>query len=311
MMPPDGGPPERAANRVFWALVALGVLAALSAAVGLLVSGFLPASWSRVCAMLLATLPPAARAVLSALALLGLIGGVLGANTLAGQIVRTRRLLGQLDLHRGALPPDLDALSEALGLGGRVDVVEDGDPYAFSYGWWRPRVAVSRGLLASLDPDELRAVLLHERYHVERRGAIRLALVRSLARALFFLPLAADLARSYAVLEELAADRFAVRGSGDRWALAAALVKVCRPRRVPGGLVLAQAAGAAGAETGLSLRARQILSYPRPVRVPLWRSAPGALWSLGLTVLMLRVSMALTHPALAAVLPGWCPLFCG
>ena len=52
---------------------------------------------------------------------------------------------------------------------------------------------LSVGLL--LNPGELRAVLL-QHDHVRRRGTARLALVRSLTRGLFFLPLAAELAQS-------------------------------------------------------------------------------------------------------------------
>lgn len=304
MKPLEARPSSATANRVFWAVVLAWVLVSSSLAVVVLFSGWVPPAWIRLCTMFLGALPPAARPIITILALLGLMSGTIGAGTLVGQIVRTRRFLRGLRRHDGEGPPELALLSAELGLRGRVDVVEDARPYAFTYGWRRPRIAVSRALLEALDGQELRAVLLHELYHVRQHGPARLALVRSMARGLFFLPLASDLAWSYTVLEELAADGFVLRRLGDRWALASALLKVGRARQTPAALVLAQAAAPV---TPLSLRARQILAYPQPVHVPLSRSVPAALWSLAATALLVSAAAVLAGQGVDAAL-GACPL---
>lgn len=299
-------PSSETANRVFWGLVVVWVLVSLSFAVVwmFLFSSWAPA-WTRVCAMWTQTLPPVARVAAALLALLGLVSGVVAVGTLVAQVARTRRFIRELSRRRGEVPRSLAALAEAMGLGGRVDVVDDGHPYAFTYGWRCPRIAVSRALLETLDSSELQAVLLHELYHVRQHGPARLALVRAIARGLFFLPATSDLARSYTALEELAADGFAIYRLGDRWALASALVKVGRCQQQPAGLVVAQVAGA---DTSLSLRARQILSHPHPVRVPLARSAPVALWSLGLAVLLIGSAVVLAGQGVVAASTGACPL---
>ena len=94
-----------------------------------------------------------------------------------------------------------------LRLRGRVDVVPEPAPFAFCYGLLRPRICVSVGLARLLEPAEVEAVLRHERYHLELRDPLKLAVGRSLARALFFLPAVADLLQRYELARELAADR--------------------------------------------------------------------------------------------------------
>jgi len=309
MGPAKGALPGRAADRALAGLLALWVLATLWSLVALPFSGLLPAGWVRACAMFLETLPPAARVAFAVWAGLGLGGSALGAGTLAAELLRTRRAVGRLLGRRAEAPPHLRRLGDELGLADRLELVDEPEPYAFSHGVRRPRVVVSRGLVDVLDPAELRAVLLHERGHVIRRSGLRLALARALARALCYLPLAADLACRCAVLEELAADRYALERLEDRWTLAAALVKVVRARRRAPILALALApAAGSGAGGGLALRAQQILSYPQPVPVPLWGSVRAACLRLGVTLLVARAALAVAEPVVVAALAGTCPV---
>lgn len=298
-------PSANTANRVFWGLVLAWTLVTLSFAVVFLFSGLAPAAWIRVCTMWIRALPPLARASLTLLAFLGVVSSLLAVGTFVAQVVRTRRFVRDLPRHNGEVPRKLAALIEALGMRGRVEVVEDDRCYAFTYGWRRPRVVVSRALLEALDAQELQAVLLHELYHVRQYGPARLALVRAMARGLFFLPVMTDLARGYAALEELAADGFAMHHLGDRWPLASALVKVGRGQRPPVGLALAQVAGAV---SPLRLRARQILTHPEPVGVPLARWAPAAFWSLAVAILLVGTAVALAGQGMNAARLGACPL---
>src|SRR5205085_12662142 len=74
-------------------------------------------------------------------------------------------------------------------------VIEDERPRAFCVGLLRPRVYVSTGALAVLDRAALDAMRAHEAHHARRRGPLRLAVGRVLARALFFIPGLTDLSR--------------------------------------------------------------------------------------------------------------------
>ena len=104
-------------------------------------------------------------------------------------------------------------------------IIEDHVPRAFCAGLFRPRTYVSSAAVALLDEQALEAVLAHERHHAERRDPLRLATMRVMAKALFFLPPLAALARRQVSLAELSADEHAVIAScGDRSALARAML---------------------------------------------------------------------------------------
>lgn len=108
---------------------------------------------------------------------------------------------------------------------GDVLVIGDDHPRAFCAGWLRPRVYVSTGALARLDHAALAAVLAHERHHAVRRDPLRFVAARVMARALFFLPGLAELARREAALAELSADEAAINAApGNRSALARAML---------------------------------------------------------------------------------------
>lgn len=149
------------------------------------------------------------------LVLLGL-GAVAGIASVARQLSATRRLSGHVERHRAVAPvtaPD------------GVEVIDHEEPFAFTFGLVRPRVAVSRGLIERLAPEELDAVVLHERYHVGARDPLKLFIAQAAARTCFFLPAIGHLVARYLAGRELAADRHALRDSG-RSALAGALFKV-------------------------------------------------------------------------------------
>jgi len=105
-----------------------------------------------------------------------------------------------------------------------VLLLDDDAPQAFCVGLLRPRVYVSTGALAVLSDAESNAVIAHEAHHARRRDPLRMMVARAVADGLFFLPVAKQLAHRYAALAELAADEAAERRTGDRLALASALM---------------------------------------------------------------------------------------
>jgi Zn-dependent protease with chaperone function len=104
-------------------------------------------------------------------------------------------------------------------------VIDDERPQAFCAGLFNPRVYVSSGAVASLDETALDAVIAHEAHHARRRDPLRVAIGRVLARALFFVPGLAELARRQQNLAELGADESAMNvGPDSRSALARAML---------------------------------------------------------------------------------------
>jgi len=142
---------------------------------------------------------------------------------------------------------------EATVAGEPVELVPDlASP--FVAGLWRPRIFCPDDLGSRLDPDELEAVILHERHHRLERAPLRMAALSALA------PVVCRAAAGRAWLEreagrlEIAADRYAIASGGRRPALARALLKLA-----PTDSGLAVAPGFASAA---ELRIRDLLGEP-------------------------------------------------
>lgn len=104
-------------------------------------------------------------------------------------------------------------------------IVRGGGRHAFVLGVVRPRIYLGDGMLAALDPGELRAVLLHEDHHRRTFAPLRAAAVEAwLALVGRWAPLRRRLADRLIDLEE-EADAHALRGGVDPATLASALVK--------------------------------------------------------------------------------------
>ncbi|MFI1735035.1 M56 family metallopeptidase [Streptomyces acidicola] len=120
------------------------------------------------------------------------------------------------------------------------------------------RVVVTRGALDALSEDQLRAVLEHERAHIQGRHYLLHLVTDAFSRAFPGLPLARHAKEQTALLVEMIADDRALRFHR-REVLAAAMCEVAAGR-VP------QAALGAGG-TGALIRLRRVLTpQPRPRR---------------------------------------------
>jgi Zn-dependent protease with chaperone function len=148
---------------------------------------------------------------------------LLGSVAFAVIALAARSALSQLRARRRFLG-GLRVVGSADVAGHETIIIDDPRPQAFCTGLLRPRVYISRGTLDLLDDAQLRAVVAHEAHHAHRRDPLRIFIARALGEALFFLPALRRLADRYTALAELAADEAAVRRSGTRQPLAAALL---------------------------------------------------------------------------------------
>jgi Zn-dependent protease with chaperone function len=182
---------------------------------------------------------------------------------------RTQRLIATLYAAiaagaRAGLPPRLSALCAQLALSRPIVLLTNRAPLAFCFGLFRPSICVSTGLLDTLSDRELKAVLLHEDHHCRHFDPLRTFLADLLAALFFFLPVAAEWRKFFAVSTELAADRYAMRLAG-RFSLAGALHKL-----LSHGAALPFPAGAGGVSGFSTLDARltqlldNIPTTPRP-----------------------------------------------
>jgi Zn-dependent protease with chaperone function len=104
-----------------------------------------------------------------------------------------------------------------------VAIVDHDAPAVYCLPCGRYQIVISAGALAALTPEQLRAVLAHERAHLRCRHHVILALATALAHAFPRVPLLTQAQPQLAVLAEMAADDAAARHHR-RDDLAAALV---------------------------------------------------------------------------------------
>jgi beta-lactamase regulating signal transducer with metallopeptidase domain len=148
--------------------------------------------------------------LLGALLLVGRAGA-----RFAVRFVRTRRAVRALE--RSA------RLDEPTG----SHVVELEAPVALAVGVLRPRTIVSRGLLLALAPEQVDAVLLHERAHARRRDGLWQPIAR--AAALAHVPSTRRwLLGELELAAEQACDEEAAAELGDRLTVARAILRVER-----------------------------------------------------------------------------------
>ncbi len=154
------------------------------------------------------------------------VGIGLGLSSLFRQLYATLRLIRSLLARRVAVPARMRDAATGLALDGRIDVVLDRQPFSFCYWFLRPRICVSTTLVQRLRTDELRAVLLHERYHLRHRDPLRLVVARYFAAGLYVVPVVEDLVEHFTLEKELEADQDAVAAMGTVTPLARALYRL-------------------------------------------------------------------------------------
>ena len=176
----------------------------------------------------------------------------------------TWRLL-RLGFHLRSLPrsqePPLALIAAESRTGvGKVGCLAADTPTAFCAGALRPRILVSEGLVDQLGPDELDAVLLHEREHVRTFEPLIRAAHETAAEVFFYVPLVRWWSRRRLEDSELRADRVALDRLGPR-PVAAALLSLGRITAIRGAAAFGGVA---------ELRVAQVLGDPLPTRATGW-----------------------------------------
>ena len=223
---------------------------------------------------------PLALAVSGAVAVVGLV--VAAACSL---LVAFRQL--RVDTRRHV------ALLTAAGQSGRaVVVVGDDRPAAWSLAGRHGRIVVTSAAMRVLSPEQLTAVVAHERAHLRGRHHLLVTLVRAAYKALPC-PLTRSAVVEVQELLEMRADDVAAARAG-RDTVATALLRLTTLRPGP-------ALGAGGADTALR-RLRRLWEVPQPPRT---RGGLAAVVALA----ALAVPVAMTLAAVRTVISlHFCPL---
>lgn len=188
----------------------------------------------------------------------GQVLAVAGLELAAALVIRTGWCLAREMHHGWRSRRQHAALVAATGHPGPardVLILNSDAPAVYCLTSGRGRIVVSAGALAALTPEQMRAVLAHERAHLRGRHHAILALATGLGRAFPRVPLLAQGEGQLCVLAEMAADDAAVRAHR-RDDLAAALVALAGAGSRPAALT---ASGPAA-----MVRLERLLTRPEP-----------------------------------------------
>lgn len=221
------------------------------------------------------------------------VGGAILALGLAGRTVYCVAS-GLRTMRRDRL-----AQHQALSLAARYDaalkvsVVEHRAPAVYCIPGRRSKIVFTSSAFATLDDDQVRAVIAHERAHLRGRHDLVLALAEALRRALPRLACTQIGHAELAQLVEMRADDVAVRTTS-RLAMARALVTLAHGPLPAGGL---------GAGSSALARLRRLVHPPRSIGW-LGRLVVAA---AAITLLLLPMAVA-AEPAAAAAVAPVCPI---
>jgi len=171
-------------------------------------------------------------------------------------------------------------IGQRIGAGNPAFVLDATQPAVYCVPGRPATIVLTTGALAVLGPDQLTAVLAHERAHLAGRHHLLLAVTRSLAAVAPAVPLFACGTGAVARLAEMRADDVAARraggGQGRRTLLTALLAMAAGMAAGP-----APAAWLPGAGGVVAARARRLADPPPPAR---WLSHGLALAALTLAI---------------------------
>jgi Zn-dependent protease with chaperone function len=168
-------------------------------------------------------------------------------------------------------------------------VIEAQFPVVAIVGIFRQRLFIARQVLEHCSPEELRAVVAHERAHVRHRDNLLRLLLQCFPDVLGMTPIAARLERAWTQASEERADDEVMR-AGWHLELASALCKVARLAR--GGLQLPVMALYHGADVAHRVN-RLLQSRMRPISVRSWASLDWLCFALLIAALLIGASAEL------------------
>src|SRR5215218_6484457 len=120
------------------------------------------------------------------------VGTVRALWSLRAQLRATDRLGEHVRSLQLAPCRELENAASSASLARRVVLIDHERAFSFTFGLLHPRIAVSRGLVDAASPDEISAVLEHERYHVRNLDPLKVLIARAAGPALFYLPVLRD-----------------------------------------------------------------------------------------------------------------------
>lgn len=163
---------------------------------------------------------------------LSLLFPVLGIFVLAIFIIRLvitylaiRKLKNGLMI-REKYSKKFNLIKKQLGLADKAYLVVNDKPFGFCFGIGSPKIYVSTALVKLIDRKELKAVMYHEKYHLENRDTATMFFAQIVQSLFPFFPILSDLIQNFQIEREIKADTAAVCKLGESEPLCSALKKL-------------------------------------------------------------------------------------
>lgn len=115
--------------------------------------------------------------------------------------------------NRIELPPKVARIAKQLTILNRVDVVSSNSFASFCYGFLKSRICISSQSVHKLTTRELKAVLIHENYHLKSNDPLKIFLSQIASTMFFFIPTLKDIKDYYILSKEIAADQLVVKSN--------------------------------------------------------------------------------------------------
>lgn len=142
------------------------------------------------------------------------------------QLIKTCRLLWEINPKKIPLTRNLQKTANSLNLGNSVLLIKDANLYSFCFGFLNPKIIITSGLVSQLSQRELEAVLLHEQAHLKNKDPLKILIGKAVASMYFFLPIFRELCQNMEATNELNADYWTAEAQKDTKFLRGALRKI-------------------------------------------------------------------------------------
>jgi Zn-dependent protease with chaperone function len=152
-----------------------------------------------------------------------------GIGIFSVQLLRTKLYLTKILKNNRPLTKKIKTLADQLKISDKIDLVSNKQISSFCYGIISPRICISLQLVRSLNSQELKAVLAHERSHLNNRDPLKILLGQVITTMFFFIPVLKDLHNFFALTKEIEADKAAIKSLGGSIHLKNALSKILIP----------------------------------------------------------------------------------
>ncbi len=142
------------------------------------------------------------------------------------QYLNTKLYINNKLLRKRTTPDSVYQIAKDLELENKVDIINDNIFTSFCYGIISPRICISNKLVKSLTSDELKSVLVHEKYHLLNNDPLKILMSKIIKDVFFFVPILKDFHNIFSLSKEIEADKSAISYSGNNNSLKSALIKL-------------------------------------------------------------------------------------